>query len=419
MSASQNAPSRTRRRVVRDVPIVRQSGLNVAGQHTFTKAISIYWNGPRAVGPDRVQRSFGPASDGASRYRMVYTYLPLRGAEKSRQEFTDSVVFRDETTGIQKSTTRRYHLPPVRPPRESLVLDSEPTPIATTPHPSISSTAVRAMGATTVPLINETDSKAIVKDAKNSVIKETLNKNGFHDSSSRLTLVKRALTDACSLIITEDRSIKLWVQDNISKLYKAVITPMSTILNRFKQAAQDLVEILYELQLSIWTDLMAQIDHNKSTVNFLTGNDSINYIFGDEVRLENGRIFRFPFEHKAIIQIAMRAAFRDGYNTFIDSDTSLDNIMALSATAACCSLHEFSTGVFEQIDFSYAAFHKMYERLMKYIRDTIRTSSCFHQSHEFASEVISILCLPNSKARGKACKDRVRAVLKFPDALSY
>jgi hypothetical protein len=60
---------------------------------------------------------------------------------------------------------------------------------------------------------------------------------------------------------------------------------MSTILNRFKQAAQDLVEILYELQLSIWTDLMAQIDHNKSTVNFLTGNDSINYIFGDEVRV--------------------------------------------------------------------------------------------------------------------------------------
>jgi hypothetical protein len=60
---------------------------------------------------------------------------------------------------------------------------------------------------------------------------------------------------------------------------------MSTILNRFKQAAQDLVEILYELQLSIWTDLMAQIDHNKSTVDFLTSNDSINYIFGDEVRV--------------------------------------------------------------------------------------------------------------------------------------
>ncbi|KAG2123150.1 hypothetical protein BD769DRAFT_1389297 [Suillus cothurnatus] len=239
---------------------------------------------PHTAGPDWVQRSFGPASDGASRYRMVYTYLPLHGAEKSRQEFTDGVVFRDETTGIQKSTTRRYHLPPVRPPRELLVLDSEPTPIATTPHPSTSSTAVRAMGATAVPLINETDSKAIVKDAKNSVIKETLNKNGFHDSSSWLTLVKHALTDACSLIITEDRSIKLWVQDNISKLYKAVITPMSTILNCFKQAAQDLVKILYELQLSIWTDLMAQIDHNKSTVDFLTGNDSINYIFGDEVR---------------------------------------------------------------------------------------------------------------------------------------
>jgi hypothetical protein len=65
------------------------------------------------------------------------------------------------------------------------------------------------MGATAVPLINETDSKAIVKDAKNSVIKETLNKNGFHDSSSRLTLVKRALTDACSLIITEGKFLML------------------------------------------------------------------------------------------------------------------------------------------------------------------------------------------------------------------
>jgi hypothetical protein len=103
------------------------------------------------------------------------------------------------------------------------MLDSEPTPIATTPHPSapstapiattphpsILSTAVRAMGATAVPLINKTDSKAIVKDAKNSVIKETLNKNGFHDLSSQLTLVKCALTDACSLIITEGKFLML------------------------------------------------------------------------------------------------------------------------------------------------------------------------------------------------------------------
>jgi hypothetical protein len=48
---------------------------------------------PRAAGPDQVQQSFGPASDGTSRYRMVYTYLPLHGAEKSCQEFTDGVVF--------------------------------------------------------------------------------------------------------------------------------------------------------------------------------------------------------------------------------------------------------------------------------------------------------------------------------------
>lgn len=60
---------------------------------------------------------------------------------------------------------------------------------------------------------------------------------------------------------------------------------MSTILNRFKQSAQDLVENLYNLTLSIWTDSTVQTNHNKTTVEFLTGNDSINFIFGDQVRV--------------------------------------------------------------------------------------------------------------------------------------
>ncbi|KAG1856537.1 hypothetical protein C8R48DRAFT_805877 [Suillus tomentosus] len=358
MSASQNAPPRAHRRVVRDVPIVRQPGLNVAG-------------------------------DVASRYHMVYTYLPLRGAEKSCQESTDGVVFRDETTGVQKSTTRRYKLPPVRPPRESLVSDPEPTPLATTTPPSASSTVARATRATAGPLVNEKDSKTVVKDAKNYVVVETLNKCAFHDSSSRTTVVGCALTDACSLIITEDSLRKLWVDENLSALYKTVITPMSTILNRFKQSAQDLVEILYSLQLSIWTDLTAQINHTKSTVAFLIRDDSLNYIFGDSVMLDDGRNFRFPFEHDAIIQIALRAAFRDGYDRFIDSDSSLDNIMALSATAACCSLHEFSTGVFKQIDFSYATFNRMWKSLYQLLR-IYQPDMHLHQSPEFATEVVSV-----------------------------
>ncbi|KAG1805148.1 hypothetical protein EV424DRAFT_284644 [Suillus variegatus] len=331
MSASQNAPPRAHRRVVRDVPIVRQPGLNVAGQSsanqlgcaseipesmnapelppriypppTFShdnytsippnfqgniplpRASRFTGMAPRAAGPDRVQRSFAPAGDVASRYRMVYTYLPLRGAEKSRQEFTDGVVFRDETMGVQKSTTRRYKLPPVRPPRESLVSDPEPTPLATTTPPSASSTVARATRATAGPLVNERDSKTVVKDAKNYVVVETLNKCAFHDSSSRTTVVGRALTDACSLIITEDSLRKLWVEENLSALYKTIITPMSTILNRFKQSAQDLVEILYSLQLSIWTDWTAQINHTKSTVAFLICDDSLNYIFGNSVKV--------------------------------------------------------------------------------------------------------------------------------------
>ncbi|KAG1901032.1 uncharacterized protein F5891DRAFT_979916 [Suillus fuscotomentosus] len=345
MSASQNAPPRAHQRVVRDVPIVRQPGLNIAGQHPFTKGILFYWMAPHTAGPDRVQRSFAPAGDVASRYCMEYTYLPLRGVEKSHQEYTDGVVFRDETTGVQKSTIRQYKLPPVRPPRESLVSDPEPTPLATTTPPSASSTVTRATHATAGPLVNEKDSKTVVKDAKNYVVVETLN--------NRTTVVGRALTDACSLIITEDSLRKLWVDENLSALYKTVIMPMSTILNRFKQSAQDLVEILYSLQLSIWTDLTAQINHTKSTVTFLIRDDSLNYIFGDSVMLDDGRNFRFPFEHDTIIQIAL----------FINSDSSLDNIMALSVTAACCSLHEFSTGVFKQIDFSYATFNRMWKSL--------------------------------------------------------
>ncbi|KAG1888873.1 uncharacterized protein F5891DRAFT_987756 [Suillus fuscotomentosus] len=244
MSASQNAPPRAHRRVVRDVPIVRQPGLNVTG-------------------------------DVASQYCMEYTYLPLCGAEKSHQEYTDGVVFRDETMGVQKSTTRRYKLPPVRPPRELLMSDPEPTPLATTTPPSASSTVARATCATVGPLVNEQDSKTVVKDAKNYVVVETLN--------NQTTVVGRALTDACSLIITKDSLRKLWVDENLSALYKTIITPMSTILNRFKQSVQDLVEILYSLQLSIWTDLTAQINHTKSTVTFLIRDDSLNYIFGNSV----------------------------------------------------------------------------------------------------------------------------------------
>lgn len=94
---------------LQDVPIVRESGLNVTGRSSNDGYTSIPPNfqgnvpaprmsrfsgmAPRAAGPDRVQRSFAPEGDVASRYRMVYTYLPLRGAEKSRQEYTDGVVY--------------------------------------------------------------------------------------------------------------------------------------------------------------------------------------------------------------------------------------------------------------------------------------------------------------------------------------
>ncbi|KAG2139297.1 hypothetical protein DEU56DRAFT_944224 [Suillus clintonianus] len=376
MPASQ---TRGRRRVVRDVPIIRQPGLNVAGHssadqlgctseipesmgipelppHIYPPPVfshdgyssmppnsqdsmplprASHFSGttPRAPGPDRVQRSFAPSGDTASRYRMVYAYLPLRGGEKSRQEYTDGVVYRDDTTGVQKSTTRRYQLPPVRPPRESHLSDSETTPIATTSQRSTSVRAGRRYSqgdrsgttTTTVPLIDKNNLKIIMKDAKDAIIKETLNRCGFHDSSSRLSVVQAALTDACSSVIGEEHLIKLWIDENTSGLYKTVITPMSTILNRFKQCAQDLVETLYRLQMSIWADPVVQANHIKSTIDFLTGNNSLNFIFGESVKID-GRELRYPFEHEAIIQIAKCAAFRDGYGKFIDSDSGFRDL---------------------------------------------------------------------------------------------
>ncbi|KAG2034237.1 hypothetical protein BDR03DRAFT_1013574 [Suillus americanus] len=413
MSANQNVPPRAHQRVVRDVPIIQQSGLNVAGNslgdqvgcmaeilesmgmpelppqiypppvflnNGYSSVPPIYpspndgysppiypppvfsnngyssippnfqnmdplprtshftGEAPHAVGPDQVQWSFTPSGDVTSRYRMVYTYLPLHGAKKSRQEYTDSVVF--------------YQLPPVRPSRELL----ETTPTATTSRPSISLTVAEYLAATgrerhssgaTVPVINKTVLKTIVKDAKNSIIVETLNKCGFHNSSSRLTVVRKALTDACTSIIFETRSIELWVDNNVSELYKTISTPILTILNRFKQCAQDVVEILYKLQISIWTDLTFQINQNKTTVEFLIGNDSINYIFGEPVRLEDSREFHFPFKHDRVMQIAERAVFHDGYDKFIESDESLDNIMdpkRLASARALCPLPETSGG---------------------------------------------------------------------------
>ncbi|KAG1868250.1 hypothetical protein DFJ58DRAFT_723500 [Suillus subalutaceus] len=415
MSSRQNAPSR--RRIVRDVPIVRQAGLNIAG-HSSTdqlgctsetpesmdtpelpphihyhpifshdgyssmppnyqddvplpRELHLTRTAPHASGPDRVHQMFEP-----SRFRMVYTYMPLRGAEKSRQEYTDGVVYRDVTTGIQKTTARRFHLPPLRPPRESLATNLEITPIATTststPRSSVSARTVREHAPATVPVVDKAQSKIIVKDAKEYVITETLNTCGFHDSSSRLTVVRTALSSACLSVITEDHSIELWINENLSMLYKTVITPMSTILNRFKHCAQDLVGNLYRLQMSIWTDPAVQANHNKSTVDFFISNNSLNYIFGDP--LEDGREVRYPFEHEGIIQIADRAAFCDGYDKFIYSDSSLDNIMAMSATAACCSLQEFATGVFKQIDFTYASFHAIYTKLINFIRVNIRSN---------------------------------------------
>jgi len=50
---------------------------------------------PSAAGPDRIRHSFEHFSSTPrpSRYRMVYTYAPLRGGETSREKYTDGVIF--------------------------------------------------------------------------------------------------------------------------------------------------------------------------------------------------------------------------------------------------------------------------------------------------------------------------------------
>ncbi|KAG2353710.1 hypothetical protein BDR07DRAFT_1382894 [Suillus spraguei] len=215
--------------------------------------------------------------------------------------------------------------------QKNLAKNSELTPTATsstiTPQASASSQMVREQAAT-APVISKTDLKVVTKDAKGYVIAETINICGFHDSTSRMTIAQNALTKACSSVIMEGHLIKLWVDENLPLLYRTVVTPMSIILNRFKQCMQDLVGNLYKLQMSIWTDATVQADHNKSTVDFLTGNNSLNFIFGD------------------IIRITSHAAFRDDYSGFINLEDSLDNIMALSGSAAYCSLQEFAMEMF-------------------------------------------------------------------------
>jgi hypothetical protein len=122
-----------------DVPIVRQAGLNIAGHSSadqlgcaletpesmdtpelppcinplpvfshdsYSSIPPSYQDGmpllrpshftgaaPCAAGPDHVHQSFAPSGETVSQYRMVYTYMPLHGAEKSRQEYTDSVIY--------------------------------------------------------------------------------------------------------------------------------------------------------------------------------------------------------------------------------------------------------------------------------------------------------------------------------------
>ncbi|KAG0696560.1 hypothetical protein DFH29DRAFT_1004469 [Suillus ampliporus] len=328
-----------------------------------------------------------------SRYRMVYTYLPLRGAERSRGEYTDGVIFRPETTsGIEKSRSRQFPLPPVRPPREALIC-SETTPTATMPlpppppQPSTSRASAPVPHTThrrysegqnrtaVAPLLDENRTKIVVSDAKVYVIKQTLNNCGFLSSSNRLTLATDALIDACSPFIQPDNLLQKWASDNVHVLYKSVITPMSTILNRFKKGTQDVVEFLYKLQVSVWTDSETEAHHKRTTVDFLTGNDSLNFIFGDKVRLENGQEVRFAFEHDAIIKIVERVVFHDAnYKCLVNSDGKLDNIFAISGAAACCSLQEFAQGSFKKIDFTYPDFHALYKRLMAFIQDKIRKS---------------------------------------------
>ncbi|KAG2362918.1 hypothetical protein BDR07DRAFT_1376191 [Suillus spraguei] len=183
----------------------------------------------------------------------------------------------------------------------SLVTDSGTTSITTTPQPSTStlhssaSTVIvtcrgrrkdqGSSGVTATPVISATHKETVVKGARDHVIAETLSTCGFHDSSSRLKLAEDALTDTCSFIFNDEHSIKLWVDANISTLYRSIITPMSTILNCFKKCTQDIVENLYDLEMSIWTDTAVQAEHNKTTIKFLIGQSSLNFIFGDTVRV--------------------------------------------------------------------------------------------------------------------------------------
>ncbi|KAG0704070.1 hypothetical protein DFH29DRAFT_874015 [Suillus ampliporus] len=332
---------------------------------------------PRAAGPDQVRQLFPPKGErDMSRYHMVYTYLPLHGAERSRGEYTDGVIFRPETTsGIEKSRSCWFPLPPVRPPREALIC-SKMTPTATMPpplpQPSTSCASAPVPHAThcrysegqnrtaVAPLLDENRTKIVVSDAK---------------LFQPLTLATDALIDACSPFIQPDNLLQKWASDNVHVLYKSVITPMSTILNRFKKGAQDVVEFLYKLQVSVWTNSETEAHHKRMTVDFLTGNDSLNFIFGDKVRLENGQEVHFAFEHDAIIEIVERVVFRDAnYKCLVNSDGKLDNIFAISGAAACCSLQEFTQGSFKKIDFTYPDFHALYERLMAFIQDKIRKS---------------------------------------------
>jgi len=64
----------------------------------------------------------------------------------------------------------------------------------------------------------------------------------------------------------------------------------------------------------------------------------------------------------------LRTIWRGGYGFYIDLSCTLDNILALSATAVYCSLKEFGSGTFSKIDFTYAAFSGMYKKLMKLIQ---------------------------------------------------
>ncbi|KAG2031510.1 hypothetical protein BDR03DRAFT_986373 [Suillus americanus] len=301
MVLNQTVPSR--QRVLRNVPIIQQAGLNIAGHSSeinsaqyhlviSLRAVCLYQDHHFSLGKPLALQDLIKSIDHS--HLQVTLHLGIVCMEKSRQEYTDGVIYRDEMTGIQKTSTRWYQLPPIRPPREPLAADSESTLNAATSSTTQSSTSTLqssalavtvahtghqqgkgCSGAAIVPVIDKVYMKIVVKDVKESIIAEMVNTCGFHDSSSRLSVATTVLSDACSSIIMQDHLIKLWVGKNISVLYKTIITPMSMILNCFKKCMQDLVENLYELQLTIWTGPIVQVDHNKSTIDFLTGNNSI------------------------------------------------------------------------------------------------------------------------------------------------